>query len=73
MGKYVKETPRISVKFIDTDTEETLFEISNRTTVDVGEIFANHIVTSLIETELKNKKLPKNIMVLAVGEYSLKQ
>ena len=30
MSRYVKETPRINIKFIDSDTEETLFEVKDR-------------------------------------------
>lgn len=71
--KYVKDTPRITVKFIDANTEQQLFEIKDRTWMNVGEIFTNHIATELIEHELKNRKLkpPKKLLILAVGEYEL--
>lgn len=69
--KYTKESPRISVKFLNSDTEEVLFEIKDRSWLNVGELFSDGIVTSLISQEYKNKKAPKNILVLAVGEYSL--
>lgn len=69
--KYSKDTPRITVKFINSDTDQILFEIKDRSWMTVGEIFTDHMVSSLIEQELKGKKLPKNLLVLAVGEYKL--
>ncbi len=69
--KYTKETPRLIIKFIDSDTDKVLFEIKDRSWMNVGEFFADHTVTLLIEQEFKNKKLPQNVLVLAVGEYHL--
>ena len=71
MAKYEKETSRIPIKFIDSDTEETLFEIKDRNQTNVGDIFSNYIASSLMTDELKNKKMPRKIMVLAVVEYTL--
>lgn len=72
MGKYVKENPRIGIQFINSDTEEVLFEINDRNWLNVGEIFPSNTVNSIVQRELKNKKkLPKNIMVIAVSEYKL--
>ena len=70
---YMKETPRISIKFIDADTEEQLFEIKDRSWMNIGELFTDGIATSLIENDrrLKNKPLPQNVMILAVAEYNL--
>lgn len=70
---YVKDTPRISVKFIDADTEEQLFEIKDRSWMTIGELFTDGIATSLIENDRKskNKPLPENVMILAVAEYNL--
>ena len=71
--KYVKDTPRITVKFIDANTEQQLFEIKDRNWMNVGEIFTDHIATTLIEQELKSRKIkpPKKLLVLAVGEFDL--
>jgi hypothetical protein len=69
--KYVKETPRITVKFINADTEKILFEIKDRSWMNIGEIFTNNVLNSLMEQEFKNKELPKNVMVIAVGEFKL--
>jgi len=71
--KYVKESPRLTVKFIDANTEEELFEIKDRSWMNIGEIFTDHIVTSLIEQELRDRKktYPKKILLLAVAELTL--
>ena len=69
MAKYTKETSRITVKFIDTETEDVLFEVKDRNWMNVGELFTDHITNSLIEQELKNKLAPDEIMVIAVGVF----
>ena len=72
MGRYVKENARISVQFIDSDTDEVLLEIKNRNHLDIGEIFPSSTVDGIVQRELKDrKKLPKNIMVIAISEYKL--
>jgi hypothetical protein len=68
--RYRKDTPRITVKFIDADTDQILFEIKDRSWMNVGELFTDQIVTTLMEQENKSKKSPKNILVLAVGEFT---
>jgi len=70
---YVSDTPRINVKFINAATEEELFEIKNRTWMDIGQVFSANIASTIIETEMQNKKrgLPRNVMVLAVFELTL--
>jgi len=70
--KYVKKTPRIPIKFINADTNEILFEIKDRTWMTMNELFADGIATAVMEQELKGKKLPKNLLILGVGEYELK-
>jgi len=70
---YRKNSPRITVKFIDSNTEKLLFELTDRTWLTVGEIFSDRITSELITSELKriNKSLPKNVTVIAVGEFEL--
>ena len=58
MGRYIKDTPRLTVKFFDGDSEEKLFEISNRTWMDVGEMFTDHNVTELIRQTIQDENLP---------------
>jgi hypothetical protein len=74
MEKYVKETPRINVKFINSDTDEVMFEVNGRNCTNVNELFSDYITTSLVTDEFKKKKiktLPKKIMVMAICEFNL--
>jgi len=68
--RYAKETPRLTVKYIDADTEEVLFEVPNRTWNNVGELMADHYVTELMRLNVKGT-VPDNLLVIVVGEYSL--
>ena len=70
-SRYTKENPRIIVNFIDNNTDETVFEIKDRNIMNVGEIFSSYVANSIIQNELKNKELPRSILVIAVGEYNL--
>jgi len=69
--KYIKSTPRLTVKFVDSNTNKILFEIKNRTWMNVGEVLTDGAVDSIMKNELKNKRMPENLMVLVVGEYQL--
>jgi adenylate kinase family enzyme len=66
--KYSKDTPRLTVKYINADTEETVFEINDRTWMNVGELLSDHYVNEIVKQHINNP--PKNLMVLVVGEYS---
>ena len=68
--KYAKRTPRLIVKFVDSDTNKVLFEIKDRTWMNVGEIMNDGAVSSIMNVEFKGEP-PENLMVLAVGEYDL--
>ena len=67
--KYSKKTPRLTVKFVDSDTNQILFEQKDRTWMNVGEILSDGAITSIMQHEWKNKPLPENLMVIVVGEY----
>lgn len=69
--KYVKDTPRLEVKFIDPATNDLLFEIKGRDWMNVGELFADHHVNELMEQTIKKNNLPDNVTVLVVGNYNL--
>ena len=58
-------------KFFYVDSEEKLFEISNRTLMVVGEMFTDHNVTELIRQTIQDENLPENVIVLVSGEYHL--
>ena len=68
--KYSKITPRLVVKFIDSNTDETLFEIKDRTWMNIGEVLTDSAISSIMTTEYKHEP-PENLMVLVVGEYDL--
>lgn len=69
--KYIKETSRLKVKFIDADTEKTILELNDRTWMNMNELYSDSVFTSIMEHELKNKEIPKNILLIAVGEFKL--
>ena len=71
MASYKKDSPRLTVKFIDADTEKTILELKDRTWMTIGELLTAYSVDSIVKSELKDKKLPQNIMVLVVSEYTL--
>jgi hypothetical protein len=69
--KYAKATPRLTVKFVNSDTNDILFEVKDRTWMNVGELLTDSAITSIMNTEWKNKRVPTNLMVLVVGEFEL--
>lgn len=69
--RYTKTTPRLTVKFVDSDTDEILFEVKDRTWMNIGEIMSDGAITSIMKNEWKKKDLPENLMVLVVGEFEL--
>ena len=69
--RYIKESPRLTVKFVDSDTDEILFEVKDRTWMNIGEMLTDGAVDSIMKNEWKNKELPENIMVIVVGEFQL--
>jgi hypothetical protein len=71
--RYEKQTPRLTVKFVDSDTNTVLFELKDRTWMNVGDLLNDGAVSSIMTNEWKNKKVPQNLMVLVVGEFDLKQ
>ena len=71
--RYSKATPRLIVKFVDSDTNEVLFEVKDRTWMTVNELLSDGAISSVMKHEWKNKELPENLMVLVVGEFKLKQ
>jgi len=69
---YKKSTPRLDVKFVNGDTDEILFEVKDRTWMNVGELLTDGAINSIMKNEWKNKPLPKNLMVLVVADFELK-
>lgn len=73
MAKYVKETSRIPLKFINASTEDIIFEIKDRNHLNIGDMFPAYAVSSVMEHEYKGKKLPKKILLIAISEYTLEE
>ena len=73
MASYKKDTPRLTVKFIDADTEKTILELKDRTWLTIGELLNDRTVDSIVKSEIKDKELPENIMVLVVAEFTLQK
>lgn len=73
MKKYIKETPRLTVKFLDADTNELIFEIKDRNWMNVGELFTDHHVDVLIKQTIDEENLPDNVIVLVMGEFFLQK
>jgi hypothetical protein len=71
MARYVKDTPRLTVKFIDADTERVVLELKDRTWMTVGELLTDYTVDAIVKSELRDKKLPERLLVLVVSEYTL--
>jgi len=69
--KYIQKSPRRPVKYIDEDTEIVLFEVHDRSWMNVNELLSAASVDKLVKTELKGKNLPKRIIVMAIGEFEL--
>jgi len=69
--RYTKANPRLTVQFVNADTDEILFVVKDRTWLTVGELLNDVAVDSIMKHEYK-KTPPENLMVLVAAEYSLK-
>lgn len=69
---YRKNSPRLSIKFIDAETNNQLFEIPNKTWMEVGEFFSDKYVNDVIKGAIKQNNLPSNVIVMVAGVFSLK-
>jgi len=69
--RYSKDSSRITVKYIDANTEDTIFEIPNRNHTNIGELFSDFYASSIMENEIKDGKFPKKIIILAAIELTL--
>jgi len=69
--RYSKKTPRLTVQFVDADTEDILFIVRDRTWMNVGELLNDVAIDSIMKHEYKGDP-PENLMVLVVAEYEQK-
>jgi len=69
---YKKNSPRLSVKFIDAKTKNKLFEIYDRNWMNIGELFTDQYVNDLIKQTIKKENmLPENVEVSVICNYNL--
>ena len=54
--RYSKATPRLTVKFIDSDTDKILFEVKDRTWMTVSELLTDDAMGNA-EALLKMKEM----------------
>jgi len=66
---YKNKTHNLTAKFIDAKTNQQLFEITDRTADDIGELFVGPIVNNLMLKTLGSKKAPLTIIVRVEGRY----
>lgn len=66
--KYVKKTPRLTVKYINANTDEILAEIHDKTWMNVGELLSDYHVSEFMK---KNNLITDELMIIVVGEYDL--
>lgn len=72
MIKYRKESTRLPVQFIDSETEEILFTVNNRNVTDIGEVYSDAVASSIIGSEFKGNEsnLPDKILIMTVVELT---
>ena len=69
--KYMKEQPRLTVKFLDGDTKNLLFEVKDRDWMNICELMTDHHVDALIQKTIKEENLPDSVIAMVTGEYFL--
>lgn len=72
MSRYLKDSQRLTVKFVDSNTNELLFEVNNRNIMDIGEMFSDTYVNQITQDYLSGETLPEDITVLVIGQYKLR-
>lgn len=72
MKKYVKNTHRLSIKFIDSKTNDLLFEVKNQLWMNVGEFFTDTYVDQIIKQSINENNLPSDVIVLLATNFTLK-
>jgi exonuclease I len=67
------EGTRIIIKFVDTDTNELLFEVRDRNWMNIGDFFTETYITELMRQKYGDdyEEYYPNITVFVVGNYSV--
>lgn len=70
--KFKKETSRIPIQFVDSESEEILFEINNRNVNNMGEVFSDGIASSIISSQFRGDEdnVPDKIIILVAVELN---
>lgn len=73
--KYSKDSSRLTVQYVDADTDDILFEVPNRNWMNVGELLTDHYVDEMVKTNAKRKGFdpPENLLVIVAAEFTLKE
>jgi uncharacterized protein YggL (DUF469 family) len=70
MKRYAKSSPRLTVKFLDGETNELLFEVNDRNHMNVGDIFTDTHVSELINRTIKAENLPESVNVMVIANFA---
>lgn len=60
---------RLSLKFIDGDTNELLFEIKDKSWMEIGQFMTNGYVTEIVRNSLGLEDAPENLVVMTVAYF----
>ena len=70
--RYLKTSHRLDVKYINGSTNELLFEVKNRSWMDVGEFFTDEYVNQIIKQTLNTDLLPEDVVILVAANFKLR-
>ena len=73
--KYSKNSPRLTVQYVDADTDDILFEVPNRNWINIVELLTDHYVDEMVKTNAKRKGFdpPEKLLVIVAGEFTLNE
>lgn len=73
--KYSKNSPRLTVQYVDAETDDILFEVPNRNWMNIGELLTDHYVDEMVKTNAKRKGFdpPEKLLVIVAGEFTLNE
>lgn len=69
---YRKDNHRLSIKFIDANTNNQLFEIEDKAFTELGDFYSDVHVDRLIKQVIDENNLPDNVLVLTIGDFKLR-
>jgi hypothetical protein len=73
MQGYINQAGhRLSLKFIDGETNEQLFEIKDKSWMEIGQFMTNGYVTDIVKNSIGMEDAPENLVVMMVAYYEKK-